>query len=173
MELRSLPDGSLVVVDSFRFLRTAALACIALAVATLGWAWSEGTAAGEIGWAALGIAVLCLPGLVVDDRRFEFNASHRMLRWERRNFFRARRGELPFSDIRDVSVASQAELDDERVGGRTVKYQAVLLTASGPMPLTSRHGVDSREFEALAARARAAIGLAPQSPDSTEQRRHP
>jgi hypothetical protein len=103
MRVDQRADGSLVVEESFWFLRTGAIACAGLAVALGAWLWSQAPdiliETKGIGWAALVVGLFCGVGLIVDDRRFVFDRSRQVITWSRRTVFRARSGEVRFDEI--------------------------------------------------------------------------
>ncbi len=156
MTTRTLPDGSLIIEESFRFLRVLSLACAILAglLFVLIWVGGYGEST-KAGWAALGIAVLCLAGMVVNDRSFRFDATSRVVTWRQSNLFRTKHGQLPFSDIKDVVVVGESGRDDDNsVGGYTVRYRAALVTSTGNISLSSYHSRREQEFRKLADKIR-------------------
>lgn len=170
MRIQHGADGSLAIRENFRFLRFAAVVCACAAGAIFVLVFvGEGEPAGA-GWAALGVAALCLAGGVVDDRNFRFDAATRKLAWERSNLFRSRRGELPFAEIKDVVVVAQKSRDsDHRVGGYDTRYSAVLVTTAGTMPLSSHHAGSESEYRDLVAKVRKVLALPEKAPDGDDE----
>jgi hypothetical protein len=172
VSVQTLPDGSLEIRESFRILRLLCLACalIALLLFILMFGGGYGESA-KAGWAALGVAVLCLAGMVVNDRSFRFDATSRMVTWRQENLFRAKHGRIPFADVRDVVVVGERSRDhDNAVGGYATKYGAALVTAAGNIPLSSHHSRREQDFRELAERVREVLGMPMQSQEDEAAR---
>lgn len=160
MKIRKLPNGSLELSESWPLARwaCAALAVLLPALALLG-VWLGG-------WSGLqqpfGIAVVtiaaALVAAVLQDWHFRFDPHRRTLTWRRRNWFRDRRGVLPFADIEKVVVSSQLESDSESPNVRRWHYSLILATRAGPFPITQSSSAGKEEYEALADRIRAMLG---------------
>lgn len=151
MRTEKLPNGSLVIRESWPFLRAACVtaACLlpaivflaAFAEDSLGWQKLVGT--------ALGSLLLCAIAAVVDERRFVFDPSIRTMTWEQRNWLRSRGGQLPFSEIKDVVVPFSRETDLESRRRRN-HYTAMLVTTAGQIPLTGTSSIRKQEYVDLA-----------------------
>ena len=77
---------------------------------------------------------------------------------------------MPFSDIRDVVVLAERSRDsDHRVGGYDIRYRAVLVTATGSLPLSSQHASTEGEYRDLAARVREVLALPEKASDSGDE----
>lgn len=63
-----------------------------------------------------------------------FDATQRMVRWKIMRFGRGRAGSMPFDAVKDVVLQSEPG----RSGRPT--YRLAILTAEGPMPLSSGYG---------------------------------
>lgn len=155
MTIEKQLDGSLVIEESFRFLRAASQLClasaIAVAIALASLAPDALSQTKGLGWAALVIPLFCGIGLVVDDRRFVFDTSRQAVTWHRRNVFRVRSGEIPFADIRDVAVTKERSREDGApVGGYIIRHGVALITSSGRVPLSATFNRDAREYEQVA-----------------------
>lgn len=166
MSIDQRPDGSLVIEESFWFLRTGCIASGGLAVLIGVWLWSAAPdilmETKGIGWAPVVVCVFCAVGLIVDDRRFFFDRSHGVVTWQQRNVFRSRSGEIPFSDILDVVVTTERTREDgSPVGGYTIRNSLALVTSNGSIPLTSTFSRDRREYEKA---AEAVLGVLASSP---------
>lgn len=151
MRTEKLPNGSLVIRESWTLLRAACVtaACLLPAIVFL-----AASAEGSLGWqrlvgSALGSLLLCAIAAIVDDRRFVFDPSVRTMTWEQRNWLRARGGRLPFSEIKDVVVpfSRETDLDSNR---RRNHYTAMLVTTSGQIPLTGTSSIRKQEYLDLA-----------------------
>jgi len=144
-------SDSLVTLEEWRLLRLGCtvglvLLPIAVYVGSLGTGSMSRT---RMTGVALGSALLLVVGGIVDDRRFEFDGRRKIVTWTRRNWFRSRRGELPFHAITDVRVTTTRSRDTDSNRWYD-SHAAVVVTAAGPMPLTSTSSRDKREYEALA-----------------------
>lgn len=170
MTIDPLPDGSLLVKETWRVMRAACAVAAVLIPATVLWvAWVEGA----IGWRQLGGAALglILPGgiaLVLADRRFRFDAATRTLSWETTSWTRRRHGQVPFGDIHSVVVSFTMESDDDS-GRRHPRFTATLMTRSGPLLLTGSSGSHKPDFDALADCVRAVVGLPVADADAAVQ----
>lgn len=151
MKTEKLPNGSLVIRESWALLRATCVsaACLLPVVVFL-----AASAEGSLGWqklagSALGSMLLSAIAAVVDDRRFIFDPSIRTMTWEQRNWLRSRGGRLPFSEIKDVVVplSRETDLDSNR---RRNHYTALLVTAAGQIPLTSTSSMRKQEYVDLA-----------------------
>ena len=83
-------------------------------------------------------AVLCL-----SKYTFVFDSTQRMVRWQIMRFGRRRAGSTPFDDVKDVVLQSEPGKS-----GRPT-YRLAMLTAEGPMPLSSGYGDTSDRCLAL------------------------
>lgn len=172
MRIRRLPDESLVVQESWMLLRTGCamggiLLPLLVALSELG---NDPLHPGRIAGSLLGgLALLWLAG-VVYDRRLYFDATTKLLTWEQRNWFRSRGGELSFSDIKDVLVTSEWSRDsDHAVGGYNVKYGTILVTETGPIPLTGTFGYDKKDYQQLADTILAVLAMPHRTPESEDE----
>lgn len=162
MNIEQRPDGSLVIEESFWFLRTSSFACAGLAVAVGMWLWSEVPdillQSKGIGWASIVVGLFCGVGLVVGDRRFVFDRTRRVVTWHQRNVFRTRSSEIPFADILGVVVTTQrTREDDSPVGGYTIRNSVALITSKGPVPLTSTYSRGKLEYDQVAETVRGVL----------------
>jgi len=151
MRTEKLPNGSLVIQESWTLLRAtcATAACLLPAVVFL-----AASAEGSLGWqklagSALGSTLLLAIAAIVEDRRFVFDPSARTMTWERRNWLRSRGARLPFSEIKDVVVPFSRETDLES-NRRRDHYTAMLVTTSGQIPLTGTSSIRKQEYVDLA-----------------------
>lgn len=128
---------------------------------------------GSFGWktmtgGTLGAMLLGSIAAVVDDRRFVFDPSLKMLTWEQRNWIRSRGGRLPFSEIQDVVVIFSRERDHD--SNRAYNYyKTVLVTSAGQIPLTVTSGISRREYDDLANAVLAVLS----NPDASPTQRGP
>ncbi|MGA7771251.1 MAG: hypothetical protein WCA27_34070 [Candidatus Sulfotelmatobacter sp.] len=83
-------------------------------------------------------AVLCL-----SKYTFVFDSTQRMVRWQIMRFGKRRAGSMPFDDVKDVVLQSEPGKS-----GRPT-YRLAMLTAEGPMPLSSGYGDTSDRCLAL------------------------
>ncbi len=65
--------------------------------------------------------------------KFVFDATQRMVRWQIMRFGWRRAGSLPFDAVKDVVLQSEP-------GSGRPTFRLALLTAEGPMPLSSGYG---------------------------------
>ncbi|MFZ1141281.1 MAG: hypothetical protein WAN76_19020 [Candidatus Sulfotelmatobacter sp.] len=72
-----------------------------------------------------------------------FDATQRMVRWKIMRFGRRRAGSMPFDSVKDVVLQSEPGKS-----GRPT-YRLAMLTAEGPMPLSSGYGDTSDRCLAL------------------------
>lgn len=99
----------------------------------------------------MAVGLLCAAGLAIDDRRVVFDTPRRIVTWHRRNAFRSRSGEIPFTGIRDVVITTERLRDDDETrSGYTVRRSVALVTSRGAVPLTGTFGRDPREFQRVA-----------------------
>jgi len=112
----------------------------------------------ELLGSGVGAMAAALVAAVLQDWHFRFDPHRRTLTWRRRNWFRDRRGVLPFADIEKVVVVSQLESDSESPNVRRWHYSVTLATRAGPFPLTQSSSAGKDEYEALADRIRAVLG---------------
>lgn len=175
MKTRKLPNGCLELSESWPLVRWA---CAALAVLLPALGFFGEQAEGSPGWQRLlGVgavaATAALVAAVLQDRHFLFDPHRRSLTWRRRNWFRDRRGAMPFADIQDVVVSSQLETDSESPNVRRWHYSVILATSAGPFLLTATSGLGKEEYESLADTVRAVLGERPgkasQSNDQSDE----
>jgi len=160
MKVRNLPDDCLELSESKPLVRWACAAfAVLLPALVLCGAWLEGWPGWErVLGAGVGAVATALVAAVLQDWRFLFDPRRRTLTWRRRNWFRDRRGVMPFADIQDVVVSSQLEADSESPSVRCWQYSLTLATRAGPFQLTQTSSADKEEYEALAAEVRAVLG---------------
>jgi len=113
----------------------------------------------------LGLLAALLPfslAALLEQARFDFDASQRRLRWRRASWLRSRSGELAFGEITDAEVRTRLETDLDATPRWTYPvYRVVLSTRSGELPLCNAW-TGEREGSARVAEAiRTALGLAP------------
>ena len=160
MKIRNLPDDCLELSESKPLVRWACTAfAVLLPALVLCGAWLEGWPGWErVLGTGVGAVAAALVAAVLQDWRFLFDPRRRTLTWRRRNWFRDRRGVMPFADIQDVVVSSQLEADSESPRVRRWQYSLTLATRAGPFQLTQTSSADKEEYEALAAEVRAVLG---------------
>ena len=90
-----------------------------------------------------GCAVLCL-----SKYTFVFDPTQRMVRWQTLRFGKRRAGSMPFDAVKDVVLQSAPSKS-----GRAI-YRLAMLTAEGPMPLSSGYGDTSDRCLALQSQIR-------------------
>lgn len=160
MKTRKLPGGGLELSESWPLVRwaCAALALLLPALVLFG-AWVEGSPGSQplLGSGIVAVAA-ALVAAVLQDWHFRFDPHRRILTWRRRNWFRDRRGVLPFADIQDVVVSSQLETDSESPNVRRWHYSVILATRAGPFQLTQTSSAGKAEYEALAETVRGVLG---------------
>lgn len=151
MRTEKLPNGSLVIRESWTLLRAT---CVSAAVLLPAVVFLAASVEGSLGWqrvagSALGSMLLLGIAGIVEDRRFVFDPSIRTMTWERRNWLRSRGGRLPFSEIKDVVVpfSREADLESNR---RRSHYTAMLVTTAGQIPLTATSSIRRQEYVDLA-----------------------
>lgn len=160
MKIRNLPDDCLELSESSPLVRWACAAfAVLLPALMLCGAWLEGWPGWErVLGTGVGTVAAALVAAVLQDWHFLFNPRRRTLTWRRRNWFRDRRGVMPFADIRDVVVSSQLETDSESPNLRRWHYSVTLATRAGPFLLTQTSSAGKEEYEALADAVRAVLG---------------
>ena len=86
--------------------------------------------------------------LSLSKYRFVFDSTQRMVRWQTLRFGMRRAGSMPFDDVKDVVLQSEPGKS-----GRPT-YRMAILTAQGPMPLSSGYGDTSDRCLALQSQIR-------------------
>ena len=106
-----------------------------------------GGTAGLLGLLALASAVA--------DRSFRFEPSRGRVLWTVRRLFSTRYGEVSFDDVLHVSLRTTTDADQRH---RIVRYQPMLVTRFGQMPLSSLHRANAEDGEALSRAISEALG---------------
>jgi len=89
-----------------------------------------------------GCAVVCL-----SKYTFVFDPAQRIVRWRTLRFGRRRTGSMPFDEVKDVVLESEA-------GKSRPTYRLALLTVNGSIPLSSGYGDTSARCLALQSKIR-------------------
>jgi hypothetical protein len=91
---------------------------------------------------AVAALLLLIASLWVRKTRFVFDAMARVVRWQGRKMLRVESGEIPFSEIRDVTTEAQSS-------GEGTSYRLALQTAQGTIPMAYAYGGNRKRVESI------------------------
>ncbi len=131
-------DGEVVVQNSTLWLSAV---FVVLGLIMVGAAFSSGDK--RLFRPAVAMAVFAV--LSLSKYTVVFDATQRMVRWKIMRFGRRKAGSMPFDAVKDVVLQSEPGKS-----GRPT-YRLAILTAEGPMPLSSGYGDTSERCLALQA----------------------
>jgi len=160
-------SGALVVSERMSLPRWAALAAgTAISAALLVTQLFPGriTAQTFIGGVLLALVAFAAAGFM-PDREFEFDSGAARLDWCVWRLAYSRGGTIPFDEIRSVEV--HADRNDEPRQGPP-SFTLVVVTAAGPLEVTTRREFDRVACERVASALRQRIGLSSVAPDARE-----
>jgi hypothetical protein len=159
-------SGALVVSERMSLPRWAALAAgTAISAALLVTQLFPGriTAQTFIGGVLLALVAFAAAGFM-PDREFEFDLGAARLDWCVWRLAYSRGGTIPFDEIRSVEV--HADRGEPRQG--PASYTLVLVTAAGPLEVTTRREFDRVACERVASALRQRLGLSSVAPDARD-----
>jgi len=157
VKIRTLDDGTLALDERLTWLRWAtAIGAMALVAVFVFSAEVRGslTLREYAGGAAGFLALLGLSSAVA-DRSFRFERASGTVRWRVQRLFSTRTGEAPFADVERVLLRTSTDGDDRH---HVVRYQPILVTRAGQLPLSSFHGSNAADCEVVARAVSEALG---------------
>lgn len=159
MKIRTLENGTLALDERMMLVRSGAVAGAMALVAVLAWVAASHGDLSPREWIGGGTGLLGLVALAssVTDRSFRFERTQGRVLWTVRRLFSTRYGEVAFSDVRGVVLRESVDADQQP---QRIAYQPMLDTSTGQLPLSSFHGTNSADGEALSRAIHETLGRA-------------